>query len=57
MNLKKKVGLGGVDPSDHCTSTDTPCLEAERLPLPVSLPKQPIQILYYITQPQMTSNM
>jgi hypothetical protein len=36
------------------TNIDTPCPEAERLvtiyALPVSLKKQPIQILYYLTQ-------
>ena len=37
--------------------TDTPCPEAERLVTTANVtPKQPIQILYYLTQLQMTSN-
>jgi hypothetical protein len=32
MNFKKKVGLGGVNPTGHRhLSTDTPCPEDERL--------------------------
>ena len=40
------------------TSTDTPCPKKLNalLPLSVSLQKQQIQILYYITQLQLTSN-
>ena len=60
MNLKKKVGLGGVNPTGHRNLVLIPVHHAQKLnallPLRMSLQKQPIQILYYLTQLQMTSN-
>ena len=56
MNLKKS-GIRWSQPYRSPTlSTDTPCPEAERLVTANVTQKQTIQILYYLTQLQMTSN-
>ena len=52
------MGIGGVNPTGHRhLNTDAACPEAERLVATANItPKQPIQIMYYLTQLQMTSN-
>jgi hypothetical protein len=58
FNELKKSGIRWSQPYRSSTlSTDTPCPEAERLFTTANVTlKQPIQILYYLAQLQMTSN-
>ena len=57
MNLENKVGLGGVNPTGHrhyVLIHHVQMLNA-LLPMRMSLQKQPIKIIYYLAQLQMTS--